>query len=424
MTRTTPLALTLCCWGLLAPSPLARAQQVTVEQLVATAIERSPELQAARTEVGVVAAQAVQAALRPNPTFAATQEQGAGWMMATSVGLEWPLDLFRRPARVAVARSAADVTSLAIRDRERLLAATVREQAGRLLAAQRTLDVITESLTAARRMRDLLDRRVTEGGTPKLDANLAAVEAMRLEAEAALASGDVAAAAVELRATVGLAPDAPLAIADSLEGLAGAPAAPRLTPTAALESRPDLREAIARITVAERRAEQARQEARTDVMVAAGYTRSTIEFGQLGFDARGTPVPIRDTFHAVTVGARVSLPWRNRNEGTLAAIEAERKGAEALFAARQRAARADIDAALAREKDVRRAVELYATTVRSLARQNVDVMLEAYDLGRFPLTDVLAEQRRYLDVEAGYTAVLMRAYDARTAVARAFGEVP
>ncbi|MBI2185899.1 MAG: hypothetical protein HYU37_02110 [Acidobacteria bacterium] len=51
-------------------------------------------------------------------------------------------------------------------------------------------------------------------------------------------------------------------------------------------------------------------------------------------------------------------------------------------------------------------------------------MLEAYDLGRFPLSDVLAEQRRYLDVEAGYTTVLMRAYDARTAVARAFGEIP
>jgi cobalt-zinc-cadmium efflux system outer membrane protein len=126
----------------------------------------------------------------------------------------------------------------------------------------------------------------------------------------------------------------------------------------------------------------------------------------------------------VTVGARVTLPSRNRNQGTIAAAEAERTGAEALFAARQRAARAEIDAAVARERETRRAVELYATTIRSLARQNVDVMLEGYDLGRFPLSDVLAEQRRYLDVEAGYTAVLMRAYEARAAVARAFGETP
>jgi cobalt-zinc-cadmium efflux system outer membrane protein len=405
-------------------APYAEAQEVTVEQLVATALERSPDLQAARAEIGVAAGQVMQAALRPNPMLAASQEQGAGGMMTTNVGVEWPLDLFRRDARVAAARSAAAVTALSIRDHERLLASMVREQAGRLLAAQRSLDVINESLTAARRMRDLLDRRVTEGGTPQLDANLAAVEVMRLEADAALAAGDAAAALIELKATVGLAPEAPLALGDSLEGLAGAPAVPRLTPTAALEARPDLREAIARIDFAEARAVQARQEARTDVTLAAGYTRMAFGFDQRGLDARGAPVPIHDIFHTVTIGARVSLPFRNRNEGTLAAVEAERKGAEALFTARQRAARADIDAAVARERETRRAVELYATNIRSLARQNVDVMLEGYDLGRFPLSDVLAEQRRYLDVEAGYTTVLIRAYDARTAVARAFGEIP
>jgi cobalt-zinc-cadmium efflux system outer membrane protein len=423
MTRTRCCVVALWLSGLLLASEL-QAQELTVEQLVATALERSPELQAVRAEIGVVAGQVTQAALRPNPMLAASQEQGSGGTLVTTTGVEWPLDLFRRPARIAAARSATEVTSLSIRDRERLLASVVREQAGRLLAAQRTIDVINESLTAARRMRDLLDRRVTEGGTTKLDANLAAVEAMRLEAEAALAAGDVAAALVELKATVGLPPEAPLMLTDSLEGLAAAPAVPRLTPTAALEARPDLREAIARIGLAEARAEQVRQEARTDVTVTAGYTRMRFGFDQFGLDARGARVPIHDIFHTVTIGARVALPYRNRNEGTLATIEAERMGAEALFAARQRAARAEIDAAVARERDTRRAMELYATTIRSLARQNVDVMLEAYDLGRFPLSDVLAEQRRYLDVEAGYTAVLTRAYDARTAVARAFGEIP
>jgi cobalt-zinc-cadmium efflux system outer membrane protein len=420
----TSFSVTLWLSALLFLASGTEAQELTVEQLVATALERSPEIQATRAEIAVVAGQVTQAALRPNPMFAASQGQGSGGMMTTNVGVEWPLDMFRRPARIAAAQSATEVTSLSIRDRERLLAATVREQAGRLLAAQRTLDVITESLTAARRLRDLLDRRVTEGGTTKLDANLAAVEAMRLEAETALAAGDIAAALIELKATVGLAPDAPLTVADSLEGLAAAPAVPRLTPTAALEARPDLREAIGRIDFADRRAAAARQEARADVTLAAGYTRSAFGFDQFGFTAGGARARIHDIFHSVTIGARVTLPVRNRNEGTLAALEAERKGAEALFTARQRAARAEIDAAVARERDIRRAVELYATTIRSLARQNVDVMLEAYDLGRFPLSDVLAEQRRYLDVEAGYTTVLMRAYGARTAVARAFGEIP
>jgi len=231
--------------------PSAHAQEVTVEQLVTIALERAPDLRAARIDNAVAAGQVTQAGLRVNPTLVSSQEQGSGGTMNTLVGVEWPLDLFRRPARVDVARRAADITSLSVQDRERLLAAAVREQAGRLLAARRALEVTSEALTAARRMRDLLDRRVTEGGAPKLDANLALVEALRMEAEAALAAGEAEAAIIELRALAGLPPDAPLVVRDSLESLVRSAAVPRLTPAAAMEARPDIRETLARMTLAE-----------------------------------------------------------------------------------------------------------------------------------------------------------------------------
>jgi cobalt-zinc-cadmium efflux system outer membrane protein len=407
-----------------APGSEAHAQGVTVEQLVALALQQAPELQVARTEIGVTSGQVTQAALRPNPIVSSLHEHEPGGMMITGADVEWPLDLFRRPARMAVAQRMADVTSLSIRDRERLLASAVREQAGRVLAARRNLELTNEALTTARRTRDLLDRRVTEGGSTKLDANLAAVEAMRLEADAALAAGELEGATIELRALVGLAPDAPLALSESLESLAAAPPVPRLTATAAIEARPDLREAIARIQLADARAEHAQRETRPDVSVLGGWTRSHWTFPQLGLNHQGNPVPIQNTFHMYIVGAKVTLPFSNRNQGTLASVQAEKAGAELLFAARQRAARAEIDAAVAREREARRAVEIYSTSVRELARQNVDVMLEAYDLGRFPLSDVLTEQRRYLEVEGAYTNVLLRAYEASAAVARAFGETP
>jgi cobalt-zinc-cadmium efflux system outer membrane protein len=421
MCALTTLVVLAATLGLAAS---ADAQDVTVEQLVALALERSPELQASRTEIAVAGGQVTQAALRPNPLFSTTHEHEPGGMMITGAQVEWPLDLFRRPARVAVARSVADAASLTVRDRERLLASAVREQAGRVLAARRTVDVTTEALMSARRMRELLDRRVTEGGSTKLDANLAGVEALRLEADAAIAAGELEGATIELKALVGLEPDAPLMLRDSLEGLVAAAAIPRLTPTAALEARSDLREAIARIAVADARIEDLRRTARYDVSVVGGWARNHWVFPQLGLTERGTTTAIQNTFHTYTVGATVTLPFANRNQGALASAEAERQGADALFTARQRAARAEIDAALAREREARRAVDIYGTTVRDLARQNVDVMLEAYDLGRFPLSDVLAEQRRYLAVEAGYTEVLSRAYQAQAAVARAFGEMP
>lgn len=420
MTRMTFLAVA----ALLTFAPASFAQEMTVEELVAVALERSPDLQAARTEIAIAAGRVTQAGVRPNPMASGSHEQGTMGMATTTMGVEWPLALRRRPARVAVARGDAEIAALSVRDRERLLASAVRTQAGRLLAARRTLEIASEALGAARRLRDLLDRRVTEGGSTKLDANLAAVEALRLEADVALATGDVQAATIELRALAGLPADAPLALRDSLEGLAAAPVLPRLTQAAALDARADIREALARIGLADARLDAARREGRADVTLAAGYTRSAFGFDLFAFDHHGARVPIQDIFHTVTVGAKLTMPWFDRNQGTIAAVQAERAGAEALVTARQRAARAEIDASLARERETRRAVELYAGDVRTLARQNVEVMLEAYDLGRFPLSDVLTEQRRYLDVEAGFTDVLTRAYEARAAVARAFGEIP
>ena len=409
-------------FGALLTPVFAAAQEMTVDQLVSIALERSPVLQAARAETGVAAGRVTQSALRPNPMVSPTHEHEPGGMMITAVDVEWPLDLFRRPGRIAVARGEADVVALTIRDRERLLASAVREQAGKVLAARRTVDLTNEVLAAARRTRDLLDRRLSEGDSTKVDANLATIEALRFEADATAAAGELEAATIELKALAGLDAEVPLVLSDSLEGIVRAARAPQMTPAAALEARPDLREAIARIGLADARIDQARREARSDVTVIGGVARNFFTFPQYGLDEHHALVPIQNSFHTYKVGVAVTLPLNNRNQGALASAAAERQGADSLFAARQRAARAEMDAALAREREARRAVDFYATTVRELARQNVDILLEGYDLGRFPLTDVLTAQRQYLDVEAAYTVALSRAYDASTAVARTFGE--
>src|SRR5262245_39575921 len=77
--------------------------QDTIEALVATALERSPELRAARATVAAAGGQVTQANLRPNPIVTGSQTQISGGQHQTVIGVEWPLDLFRRPARLAVA---------------------------------------------------------------------------------------------------------------------------------------------------------------------------------------------------------------------------------------------------------------------------------------------------------------------------------
>lgn len=396
------------------------AQDGTIEQLVATALERSPELRAARTEVAAAGGQVTQAGLRPNPTLSASRMLMTGAQHQTLVEIEWPLDLYRRSARIGVAQDAVRLATLSIDDRERLVAAAVREQAGRLLAARRNVEIMTEALTAARRTRELLDARVTEGEIPKIEANIAAVEAGRLDADLALAQADVEAAAIELKALVGLPADAPLLLRESLEDVVRRA---DTAPPASLGARADIQAATARVALADARVERARREGRMDVSLVGNYGREGYGFAQRGFDASGRLVPVEGNFHSVEIGANLMLPLRNRNQGAVASAQAERSGEQQLLAARQLAAQAEIDAAVVRDREAQRAVEMYSTSLRDLARQNVDVQLEAYDLGRTPLTGLLSEQRRYLDVEAGYTAVLSRAYDARVALRRARGEI-
>jgi len=54
--------------------------------------------------------------------------------------------------------------------------------------------------------------------------------------------------------------------------------------------------------------------------------------------------------------------------------------------------------------------------VRDQASQNLDVIRKTYELGRTQLLDVIAEQRRFIEIETGYTEALNRSYQASVRV--------
>jgi outer membrane protein TolC len=118
----------------------------------------------------------------------------------------------------------------------------------------------------------------------------------------------------------------------------------------------------------------------------------------------------------------VTIPILNRNQGDAAVARAERTGAAAAYDAARLAAEAELASARARDERAREAVKIYGAGTRTLARQNLTVVGQSYELGRVTLFEVLAERRRYLDVERAYTEALRAAYEARTALNRALGE--
>jgi cobalt-zinc-cadmium efflux system outer membrane protein len=398
-----------------------------LDAAIAHALENEPSLRATRTDINVARGLRQQAALRPNPTLSfERREEPLGTDNQTAFSVEWPLDLFRRAGRVQTADRELKATAYAVADRERMLAADVRSQYGAAAAAVRDVAVAAELVAAARRQYELLRARVEQGAAPSLDRDLLDVELHRVEAERLLAAGRAEAAIVSLKRLLGLRPDQSLMLADTLETLvlreqrAGSAAA---SDVAAVAERPDVREAVTRVSLADARIEQARREGRFDVSLFGMYMRMDAGFPQQAFGSAGNLERVRGLFHYVAGGAMVMVPLLNRNQGQIAAAQAERRGAEARREAAELAVRAEIAGAEARDAQAQRSVALYASGVRGLARQNLDVVGKTFELGRATMFDVLTEQRRYLDIERGYTESLREAWEARTALKRARGDV-
>jgi len=396
---------------------------LSLDQAIARALAQEPSLRATRTTIDVARGVRLQAGLRRNPSLSAEfREEPSGTDNQTMLNVEWPLDLFRREGRIAVADRELAAAEHSVADRERLLAAEVRTRYGDALIAVRDLTVLDELVEATRRQLDLLRSRAESGASPPLERDLVDVEVRRLNADRLLQVGRVERALYELKRVLGASPAEGLRLRDALEDVVRRHSAVDPGTTDADQRRPDVREAAARVAVAEAKIDRAEREGRFDVTFFAGYARMDAGFPQFGLPPTGVPERVRGLFHYVTGGAMVTLPLFNRNQGEVATARAERAGAAAMQEAAALSAQSEIAAARSLDQRAHDAVQLYAGDAQKLARQNLSVVRQSYELGRTTIFEVLAEQKRYLDLERAYTETLRAAYEARTALNRALGE--
>lgn len=393
---------------------------ISVDQLVALAIDRSPSILAARSRVDAVQGERSQANLRPNPSLMADWREEVGGMdRQTMVGLSLPLDLLRRPGRVAVADTRVAIAEREVTELERQVATLVRSKAVVLLGAVQQLRVRERVAGTLKQVKDLVDARAKSGAAPPLERDIADVDARRAAAEVLRQRASVDAAYAGLRGAVGISTDEPLALRDELDRI-------RLSnPPGVREGSPrtDIRLAEERLRSAAAMLDLIRRQARPDVDLTASYMRMKSSFPLFGFDAAGVARPIQGVFHNLSIGATVTLPSRDRRQGDLVAARAAVREAEHSLEATKRVAAAEIQAAEARVQRLDAALGMYEGGLRELAGKNVDVVRQSYELGRATLLDVLNETRRLLDTEMTYTDLLIEALQARIDLASAIGAI-
>jgi len=391
-----------------AQTPVVAPDDLSIEALVTMAMARAPVIEATRARIQVAEGDRTQAALRPNPIAGVERvERFGGADTQTSFSLTMPLDLFRRDARVAVADHEVTRTE-AMAGQERIeRAALVRLRAVEVLAAVRQLDVVRQVAVAARTRLDMLTARVEAGAAKPLDRDLADVEWQRTETAALRWQGEVEAAMAGLKAAVGWSAHEPLRLADTLEqAIAGLPAMPVMPSPSAVDVRPDVRAAAAMADRADAMQHLARRNGRLDLGVTGAYMSRTVG---------------RERMNEVMVGVMVDLPWRNRQQGAIAAAAADGRAARAEVAGLKLDAEAEMASAVARDAAARAAVQRYQAGLVDLAARNLEVVREMWTLGQGTLFDVIEEERRYLDLQFAYTEALQAVCEARIAVVRAWG---
>ncbi len=392
------------------------------DDLVRYAFERNGELRAARQMIAEARGRLRQAGFRPNPML----ESSYGRAVNTSdnnlmIGAELPLELGgRREARVEVAAREFELRESEVADFERKLAAEVRLKYSEVIAAARNLKYIEDLLSLTRDSHHLIQVRVESGKTAPLEQSMVFVELNRVDSMRINYEGRVEVALLELKKVAGVPPTEPLRLRGEFSTDRQPPSEAEALQNA-LGSRPDLAAARAAEQLALAQIEQARVEGKIDASLFANYMRQDMGYGVRGFDDAGRLAPVHGIFHFATFGVKLTLPVRNKNQGNIEAAEAQLEAAHSRRQFAEIVTQNEVASAYARFEHAREALEVYRDNVRSQAQKNLDVIRQTYVLGQKSLLDYIAEQRRYIEVETGYTDVLKEYFDSLVEIERVAG---
>jgi cobalt-zinc-cadmium efflux system outer membrane protein len=397
-------------------------QGITEAELVMRALASNPTLQAQRQQIDRAKGEVTQARLRKNPTLTlGGLKEVNGSDNRFNIDGSLPLELYgRRARRTEVAQSKQDATEQSVADQERLLTAEVRKRFGAALASIRNLLFIEQLLEANRDFLRLMEDRVRAGAAPSLDADETRVEVNRIESLRIDYQAKAEVALLSLKEAAGIDPGETIRLKGALE-LVRFDYDQKQLLQLAMAHRPDLAVQRANEALANAELRLDRAEGKPDASVFGGYERPNSGFAQEAFNAAGNLSPIRQTFNYATFGLNINLPLFNRNQGAAVADTAAMQAARSQLAAVDLNLRHEVTQNLIRFNGAQARVEVYRSGVRDQAAHNLEVVRQTYSYGRTTLLDVIAEQRRYIDIETGYTDILLDAYAAHVALEQAVG---
>ena len=396
------VAITLAAiLAMLAPGS-ATAEPITLAEALARTAASSPALAAAEADVAAALGRARQAGFRPNPELDLSVENfsGTGALSGLneaestlSIGQRFELG-GKRPARERAARAEVEDARLRLAVARADLQQQVRDAYAEAWADSRRVALARDQFVRADNLQAVATELVDAGREPPLRALRARTAALEAVGRVRAAEAEYAQAQRALAALWGGSEDLHEPIAPETPSVSAAV----IDPASALDVRLAEAEVATSIAVVDRE----RTLSRPDVTVSVGARQF-----------RGTD----DT--ALVFGASMPLGLFDRNQGNIAAANAERTGAEA----RRNAALAG---AIRRTRDAQAALRTAEAQLAFLENQAepeaieaVRIAREGFSAGRFTLLAVLDAEEALNTVQAAMITAEMERAQAVAALTRA-----
>lgn len=381
------------------PSPAAvpfdPADGLDERELVAVGLTLNPGLQAKRLEIGEADALLISAGRWPNPVL------GVGWRGGIQGAPGYTLDadllvdllkIWERSARQGAAGARIKEASAEILAEEWKVVAELRKARLRVLALEQSVGVLREELALRGGIRDLVKQRRAAGDGTELDVSTAELDLADLARDLRREQGGLQSARRDLNRVLGLPPGYPLPLSDSGKPLTIAV----YDDLDAVEL--ERRFMAGRFELKAKEAAYERSEKELELALYGQYPRIGIgpSFG-------------REPEHTSYLGFSLSfeIPLFDRNQGEIAAKEAERRRQRAEYVALLHRIQSEATEALAQARRSRTEVEIEEKETLPLVRRGGELTAGAFQARELNVFDWVAAQRRSLQARKNYVDALV-----------------
>lgn len=382
------------------------AERLSLDAVLRQALANNRDLSAASLGPEIARGQVEQSALKPNPSLDVGAQSdlitGNTGARKFGVGISQAIPLGNRlQESQSVARTGVTLAEDDLANRQRLLLGEVSRAYLDLLVLVQQVSLRDRLIASSTRLVELSDARAKRGEVSLIEVNAARLDLAKVEQERATLHAEQVSQLQRLKPLLGLSPDDPLEISDDLDAVIS-----RLANTADAEksnwNRADLRLANASFERIGAEQRLAHAEARGDLTVGATYDYERDTVG--------------DSAHFLGVKLSIPLPLKNKNQGKLRELRADRTRAQRETEALELSIASEVAVARQRAAQFKEIITGYQTTVLPLGLAAENNLNAAYQQGQVPMVQVIQSQQQRLALEAG-------ALEAKATYARALAEL-